>query len=41
MKIDVDPISGDELQALVAQLYALPPSVAARAKQALVYKPPD
>jgi tripartite-type tricarboxylate transporter receptor subunit TctC len=41
MKLDVDPMSGDELQALVAQLYALPSSVAARTKQALVYKPPD
>jgi tripartite-type tricarboxylate transporter receptor subunit TctC len=41
MKLDIDPISGDDLQALVEKLYALPPSVAARAKQALVYRPPD
>jgi len=41
MKLDIDPISGEELQALVAKLYALPPSVAARTKQALVYTPPD
>jgi len=41
MNLDIDPISGGELQALVAKLYALPPSVAARTKQALVYTPPD
>jgi len=41
MKLDVDPISGEELQALLAKLYALPQSVAARTKQALVYTPPD
>ena len=40
MKLDIDAISGDYLQALVAKLYALPPSVAARAKEALVYTPP-
>jgi tripartite-type tricarboxylate transporter receptor subunit TctC len=41
MKLDIDALSGGDLQALVTQLYALPPSVAARTKQALVYKPPD
>ena len=40
MKLDIEAISGDDLQALVAKLYALPPSVAARAKEALVYTPP-
>jgi tripartite-type tricarboxylate transporter receptor subunit TctC len=41
MKLDIDPISGENLQALVGKLYALPPSIAARTKEALVYKPPD
>jgi tripartite-type tricarboxylate transporter receptor subunit TctC len=41
MKLDIDALSGEELQALVAKLYALPPSIAARAKEALVYKPPQ
>jgi tripartite-type tricarboxylate transporter receptor subunit TctC len=40
MKLDVDPMSGDELESLVTRLYALPPAVIQRAKQALVYKPP-
>jgi tripartite-type tricarboxylate transporter receptor subunit TctC len=41
MKLDIDALSGDALQALVTKLYALPPSVAARTKEALVYKPPQ
>jgi tripartite-type tricarboxylate transporter receptor subunit TctC len=41
MKLDIDAISGDQLQALVAKLFALPLSIAAHAKQALVYKPPQ
>jgi tripartite-type tricarboxylate transporter receptor subunit TctC len=41
MKLDIDAMSGDELQALVAKLFALPPSVGAHAKAALVYKPPQ
>ena len=40
MNLDIEAISGDDLQSLVAKLYALPPSVAARAKEALVYPPP-
>ena len=32
--------SGEEVQALVAKLYALPASVIERAKQAMVYKAP-
>jgi tripartite-type tricarboxylate transporter receptor subunit TctC len=38
-KLDIGPMGGDELQALVAKLYALPPKVIERAKQALIYKP--
>jgi tripartite-type tricarboxylate transporter receptor subunit TctC len=40
MQLDVDSMPGDELQALVTKLYALPPNVVARAKQALIYTPP-
>ena len=36
---DVGPMSGEDLQAMVAKLYALPPNVVARAKRALIYKP--
>jgi tripartite-type tricarboxylate transporter receptor subunit TctC len=41
MKLDLDPIPGEDLQVLVAKLFALPPPIVARAKQALVYKPPN
>jgi len=41
MQLDLDCIAGDELQALVAKLYALPPNIVARAKQALLYTPPN
>ena len=41
MKLDIDAMSGADLQALVAKLFALPPSVSANAKAALVYKPPQ
>jgi tripartite-type tricarboxylate transporter receptor subunit TctC len=38
--LDIRPMGGEELQALVARLYALPPNVIQRAKQSLIYKPP-
>jgi tripartite-type tricarboxylate transporter receptor subunit TctC len=38
-KLDIGPMGGEELQALVARLYALPPKVIERAKQSLIYKP--
>jgi tripartite-type tricarboxylate transporter receptor subunit TctC len=38
--LDVGPMGGEELQALVAKLYALPPKVIERAKQSLIYKGP-
>jgi len=41
MKLDIDAMSGGDLQALVGKLYALPPAVSAHAKAALVYKPPQ
>jgi len=38
--LDINPTGGEELQALVARLYAMPPNVVARAKQSLIYKGP-
>jgi tripartite-type tricarboxylate transporter receptor subunit TctC len=38
--LDVGPMGGEELQSLVARLYALPPNIIARAKQSLIYKAP-
>jgi tripartite-type tricarboxylate transporter receptor subunit TctC len=40
MALDLDPMPGDDLQALIAKLYALPPNIVQRARQALIYKPP-
>ncbi len=39
-QLDLDYMSGEDLQALVTRLYSLPPAIVARAKQALVYTPP-
>jgi tripartite-type tricarboxylate transporter receptor subunit TctC len=38
--MDLGDMEGGEMQALVAKLYALPPKVIERAKQALIYKGP-
>ncbi len=38
--LDIGPMGGEELQALVARLYALPPRIIERAKQSLIYRPP-
>jgi tripartite-type tricarboxylate transporter receptor subunit TctC len=38
-RLDLAPMSGDDIQTLVAKLYALPAKVSERAKQALIYKP--
>ncbi len=38
--LDINPLGGEELQALVGRLYAMPPNVVARAKQSLIYKGP-
>ena len=40
MKLDIDAMSGEDLQALVGKLFALPPSISAKVKDAIVYKPP-
>jgi hypothetical protein len=39
MKLDVDALSGEEVQAEVAKAYAMPKTIVERAKQALIYKP--
>ena len=38
--IEIDPISGEELQALAEKIFTTPPAVVERAKQALVYRAP-
>jgi tripartite-type tricarboxylate transporter receptor subunit TctC len=38
--LDIGPMDGEELQALVAKLYAMPSRIIERAKQSLIYKPP-
>lgn len=40
LKIDVTPVEGSELQALVEKVYATPPAIVERARQALVYRAP-
>lgn len=40
MKLDIAALSGEEVQTMVGQLYAMPKQVVERAKQALVYKAP-
>jgi tripartite-type tricarboxylate transporter receptor subunit TctC len=37
---EVGALSGEDVQALVARIFALPPRISERAKQALVYHPP-
>jgi hypothetical protein len=38
--IVIDPISGEELQALAEKIFATPPAVVERAKQAMEYRAP-
>jgi tripartite-type tricarboxylate transporter receptor subunit TctC len=38
--LDVDPISGEELQALAEKIYATPANIVEQAKQAVIYKTP-
>jgi tripartite-type tricarboxylate transporter receptor subunit TctC len=39
MQLDLEPLSGDAVQAEVAKAYGLPPRIIERAKQSLIYKP--
>jgi tripartite-type tricarboxylate transporter receptor subunit TctC len=38
--LDIDPLSGEDVQNLVTKVYAFPPEIVARARQALLYKDP-
>jgi tripartite-type tricarboxylate transporter receptor subunit TctC len=40
MRLDIEPISGEEVQSLVAKIYAMPPNIVAKAKQSLIYHEP-
>jgi tripartite-type tricarboxylate transporter receptor subunit TctC len=40
-RLEIEPLAGEDFQALVAKLYALPPKIIERAKQALIHKPPS
>ena len=39
-RLDIDPTSGEDLQALILRLSLLPPAIIERARQSLVYKAP-
>ena len=39
VRLDIDPISGEEVQALVAKVFATPPAIVEKLKQAMIYKP--
>lgn len=39
-RLDIAPIAGEEVQALVSKIYSFPPSIVAKTKQALIYKDP-
>jgi len=39
MKLDIDALAGEQVQAEVAKAFAMPKTIVERAKQALVYKP--
>ena len=40
IKLDIEAISGEDVQSMVAELFATPANIVDRAKQSLVYKPP-
>jgi len=40
MRVEVRPLSGDDMQALVARMYAMPRAVIDRTRDALTYRPP-
>jgi tripartite-type tricarboxylate transporter receptor subunit TctC len=41
MRLDIAPISGAEVQALVSKVYSFPANIVEKAKQALIYKDPQ
>lgn len=40
MRVEVRPLSGEDIEALVNKMYSLPPEVVERTRAALIYKPP-
>lgn len=40
MRLDIEAISGEDVQAMVARLFAMPARIVERTKASLVYKPP-
>ena len=40
IKLDIEALSGEEVQTMVTRLFAMPKHIVARAKQSLLYKPP-
>jgi tripartite-type tricarboxylate transporter receptor subunit TctC len=41
MKLDIEGLSGEDVQAMVAKVFAMSPHIIERAKQSLIYKPPS
>lgn len=41
MRVEVRPLAGEDMQALVSKLYATPRAIVERTRQALTYKPPN
>jgi tripartite-type tricarboxylate transporter receptor subunit TctC len=41
MRLDIEIMPGDELQAMVAKLYAMPAAIIGTAKRSLIYTPPS
>jgi tripartite-type tricarboxylate transporter receptor subunit TctC len=41
MRVEVRPLSGQDIEALVNKMYALPTDVIERTRAALTYKPPQ
>ena len=40
MRVEVRPLSGEDMQALVTKMYAMPRRIVDRTRKALIYKPP-
>ena len=41
IKLDIEAISGEDVQTMVSKLFATPANIIERAKQSLIYKPPS
>jgi tripartite-type tricarboxylate transporter receptor subunit TctC len=40
LRVEVGPLSGEDIQALVNKMYSLPREIVERTRAALIYKPP-